>query len=105
MRDENDVQKLLDTLNSKLPSDAFHIPDDIIKNKVPLPLSKLATGVVLANAEASRLLDAAELGKQSMESFVSSRVQNKKINFLDLIHKLKIKSFSSVEKNVKIKNQ
>ncbi|CAB4034375.1 Hypothetical predicted protein [Paramuricea clavata] len=99
-RDENDVQKLLATFNGKLLSDPFHNPDDIINNEAPLTLSNLATGIVLPDAEAKRLLDAAELGKQSMEGFVSSRVQSKEINFLDPIHKLKIKSFSSVAKLV-----
>ncbi|CAB4005387.1 Hypothetical predicted protein [Paramuricea clavata] len=104
-RDENDVQKLLATFNGKLLSDPFHIPDDIIDNEEPLPLSNLATGVGLPDAEAKRLVDAAELGKQSMEGFVSSRVQSKEINFWDPIHQLKIKSFSSVAKNVTIKSQ
>ena len=105
MRNENDVQKILDTFNGKLLSNAFYIPDDIIDNKVPLPLSNLATGVVLPNAKANRLLNAADLGKQSMESFVLSRVQSKEVNFWDPIHKLKVKSFSSVAKSVTIKSQ
>lgn len=86
LRDENDVQKILDTFNGKLINNPFYIPDDIIDNKVPLPLSNLATGVVLPNAEANRLLNAADLGKQSIESFVLSRVQSKEINFWDPIH-------------------
>lgn len=40
-----------------------------------------------------------------MEGFVSSRVQSNDINFWDPIHKLKIKSFSSVATNVTIKSQ
>jgi hypothetical protein len=87
-RDENDVQKLLAMFNGKLLSYPFHIPDDITDNEALLPLSNLP------DAEAKRLHDAAKLGKQSMEGFVSSRVQSKEINFWDPIHKLKIKSLS-----------
>lgn len=104
-RDEKDVQKLVATFNSGLLSDPFHIPDDIPDEEVPLSLSNLATGVVLPDNDANRLLGAAESGRQSMESFISSRIQSNEINFWDPIHKLKIKSFSSVAKKITLKNQ
>ena len=106
MRDENDVLKLLTTFDDKLLCDPFHIPDD---NETEFPLSNFATGVVIPDGEAKRLLEAAELGIQSMQSFLSTRGQTqdsgKNNNFWDPIHKLKIKSFSSIAKTVSMKSQ
>ena len=61
-RDENDVQKLVATFNSGLLSDPFYVPDDVPDEEVPLSLSisNLATGVILPDAEANRLLGARE---------------------------------------------
>ena len=57
-RDENDVQKLVATFNSGLLSDPFYVPDDVPDEEEPLPLSNLATGVILPDAEANRLVGA-----------------------------------------------
>ena len=101
MRDETDVQRLVTTFDSGLLSDPFQIPDDIPDEEVQLPLSNLATGVVLPDADTNRLLGTSESGRQSMENFISSRIQNNEVNFWDPIQKLKIKSFSSAVKNQK----
>ena len=63
MRDETDVQKLVATFDSGLLSDPFQISDDIPDEEVPLPLSNLATGVVLPDADTKRLLGGAESGR------------------------------------------
>ena len=105
MRDETDVQKLVATFDSGLLSDPFQIPDDIPDEDVPLPLSNIATGVVLPDDDTNRLLGAAESGRQSMENFISSRIQSNEINFWDPIQKLEIKSFSSAAKKIAVKNQ
>ena len=76
MRDETDVQNLVATFDSGLFSDPFQIPDHIPDEEVPLPLSNLATGVVLPDADTTRLLGTAESGRQSMENFTSSRIQS-----------------------------
>ena len=54
--------------------------------------------LLLPDADADRLMGATELGRQSMESFISSRVKSNETNFWDPIQKLKIKSFCSVAK-------
>ena len=106
IRDETDVQKLVTTFNSGLLSDPFKIPDDMPEEEVSLPkLSNLATGVVLPDSTANSLLGATEAGRQSMKTFISSRIQRNDINFWDPIKKLKIKSFSSVAKKTVMKNQ
>ena len=105
MRDETDVQKLVATFDSGLLSDPVQIPDDTPDEEVPLPLSSIATGVVLPDADTNRLLGSAETGRQSMENFISSRIQSRKINFWDPVQKLKIKSFSSAAKKIAVKNQ
>lgn len=97
-RDEKDVQKLAESFSSMLLSDSFHIPDDIHDESKSIPLSNLASGVVLPDADADRFIGATELDRQSMERFISSRVKNNERNFWDPIQKLKIKSFRSVAK-------
>ena len=73
-RDERDVQKLFETFKSGLLSDPFQIPEEISEEEIPLTLSNLATGVVLPGADGSILLNAEELGRKSMETFLSSRI-------------------------------
>ena len=97
-RDEKDVQKLVESFSSGLLSNPFHIPDDIDDESKPIPLSNLASGVVLPDGDADRLMRATELGRQSMERFISSRVKTNETNFWDPIQKLKIKSFCSMAK-------
>ena len=69
-RDEKDVQKLLESFSSGLLSDPFHLPDEIHDESKPIPLSNLASGVVLPDADADRLTGATKLGRQSMERFI-----------------------------------
>ena len=101
-QDEKDVQKLVESFSSGLLSNLFHIPDDIRDESKPIPLSNLASGVVLPDADADKLMGAAELGRQSMETFISSRVKSSETNFWDPIQKLKIKLFCSVAKTTVI---
>lgn len=88
--DKSDERRERCTEASGLLSDRFHIPDYIPDKEVLLSLSNLAVGVVLPDTDANRLLGAAESGRQSMESFISSIIQSNEINFWDPIHKLKI---------------
>lgn len=104
VRDEDDVQKLLGIFERGLLSDPFNIPQETSEEELPLPLCNLATGVVLPNTDADKLINAKESGKESMISFVSSRMKTTEINFWDPITTLKIKSFRSLSKNVAIKN-
>ena len=67
---------------------------------MPLPLTSLSTGVVLPANDADRLAGAKELEKQSMENFISLRIQSNEISFWDPIQTLKINSFQ-----IKVNNQ
>ncbi|KAK3753754.1 hypothetical protein QZH41_005239 [Actinostola sp. cb2023] len=105
IRDEKDAQKLVATFNSGVLNDPFHIPDDIPNEELPLPLSNIATGVILPDADADKLLAAEDSGRQNMKTFISSRLQTNEINFWDPIKKMGIKSFCSVAKKIAVKNQ
>ena len=80
-RDENDVQKLVATFDSGLLNNPFHIPDDRADGEALVSLSNLANGVVLPESVAIRLLEAIELGRQNMTSFISTRIQSNQTNF------------------------
>ncbi|KAK3727569.1 hypothetical protein QZH41_000769 [Actinostola sp. cb2023] len=105
IRDEKDAQKLVATFNSSVLNDLFHIPDDIPNEELPLSLSNLATGVILPDADADKLLAAEDSGRQNMKTFISSRLQTNEINFGNPIKKMGIKSLCSVAKKIAVKNQ
>ena len=49
-------------------------------------------------AQASKEVDATEIGKQSMEGFIATRINTNQVNFWDPLSKLKINTFSSAGK-------
>lgn len=62
-------------------------------------LSKLATVVVMPPESATRLLDAGNLGRQEVKSFISKRLNSNELGFWDPVSKLKIQTFASMAKN------
>ena len=72
-RDQEDIDRLVSSFNSGLLTNPFDIPDDCdISEK--LSLLNIATGVVLPEQASDRLLDATEMGKRSMEDFISQEL-------------------------------
>ena len=68
-RDEHDVGKLLQTIDT-LMANPFDVTED--EN---VPLSNLATGNVLSDTDACRLLSVKQLGEEASNLFVNSRLQ------------------------------
>ena len=72
-RDQEDIGRLISSFNSGLLKNPFDIPDERdISEK--LSLVNIATGVVLPEQASDRLLGATEMGKRSMEDFISTRI-------------------------------
>ena len=70
-RDEEDVKKHIATVQSVM-SNPFDM--ESADDGVTVPLSNLATGVVMPQDIATRLLNAEELGMQEMSSFITKRI-------------------------------
>ena len=101
-RDQEDIDRLVASFNSGLLTNPFDIPNDRdISEK--LSLLNIATGVVLPEQASDRLLDATELGKRSMEAFISTRINTNEVSFWDPLSKLKINTFSSAAKKMEVK--
>lgn len=100
-RDEEDVKKLIATLQSVM-SNPFDRESD---EGNPIPLSNLATGVVMPPDSATRLLNSENLGRQEMmRSFISKRLNSNEIQFWDPVSKLRIQTFASMAKKAKAKS-
>lgn len=89
-RDEDDVKKLVSTLESVMVN-PFEGHD------TTLPLSNLATGVVMPTDMAS---SAEKIGATEMNSFVSKRLNTNTVGFWDTLPKIKIQTFASLTKKV-----
>lgn len=101
-RDQEDVERLLSSFNSGLLTNPFVVPEDQdLSEKVSL--LNIATGIVLPEDAADRLVDATEIGKQSMEGFIATRINTNQVNFWDPLSKLKINTFSSAGKKQPVK--
>ena len=98
-RDQEDVEQLLSSFNSGLLTNPFDIPEEQDE-----PLRNIATGVVLPQEVADRLVDATVTGKRSMESFIETRINTNQVSFWEPLPKLKIKTFSSAAKQVQVKS-
>ena len=99
-RDEEDVKKLI-TMLLFVMSDPFDM--ESVDDGVTVPLSNLATGVVMPQDIATRFLNAEELGMQEMNSFITKRITSNEMGFWDTLPKMKIKTFASMVKKVQAK--
>ena len=101
-RDQEDIDRLISSFNSGLLKNPFDIPDERdISEK--LSLVNIAAGVVLAEQASDCLLGATEMGKRSMEDFISTRIITNEVSFWDPLPKLKINTFGSAAKKVEVK--
>lgn len=99
-RDQDYIHWLVSSFTSGLLTNPFEIPDNCnISEKISL--LNITTGVVLLEQASGHLLDATEMGKCSMEDVISTRITTNKINFCDLLPKLKINAFHSAAKKIK----
>lgn len=99
-RDQDNIDWLVSSFTSGLLTNPFEISVNCdISEKISL--LHITTGVVLLEQASGRRLDATEMGKSSMEDVISTTITANKINFWDLLPKLKINTFSSAAKKIK----
>jgi hypothetical protein len=66
-------------------------------------LANIATGVVLPANIAEHLVQCTKKGKEMMNTFVEKRLNTNEVSFWDPISQLKVKTFESTTKKVKVK--
>ena len=98
-RDEEDVKKLVSTLESVMV-DSFEQGGDR-GDKIALP--NLATGVVMPTDVSSLLLQAEKLGEKEMNTLIKKKINSNAVGFWEALPKMKIKTFASLAKKVQVK--
>ena len=94
-RDDEDVQKLMETFDSGMLSNPFtKLSED---NEVK-PLINIATGAVMPRPAAERLINAEDLGKAQMDEFIAKRIKSTDVSFWDTLPNLKIQLFGTLTK-------
>lgn len=101
-RDEGDVMKILSTVTSGLMTNPFCL-DDEDDGDSRIPLTNIATGVVMPKDGEQHLLQSYELGKTQMNTFVEQRLNTSEVPFWNPIPKLGIKTFSTLAKKKAVK--
>ncbi|EDO42601.1 predicted protein [Nematostella vectensis] len=99
-RDESDVQKLLSVIDDTI-ADPFYLkeasPQDLT------PLRNIATGVVMPQPQADRLLKCVDIGAEELQKFTNERLNNSTVSFWGKMSKVNVKTFASLSKATKIK--
>ena len=95
-RDEEDVTKLVSTLESVMVN-PFHAENEAT------PLSNLSSVVIMPNDMSTRLLNAKDLGRREMKTFIANRINSNSVGFWDPLPRLKIQTFASMTKNIQVK--
>ena len=98
-RDEEDVKKLVSTLESVMV-DSFEQGGD---RGDKIALSNLATGVVMPRDLSSLLLQAEKLGEKEMNALIKKKINSNAVGFWEALPKMKIKTFASLAKKVQVK--
>ena len=101
-RDQEDIGRFVSSFNSGLLTNPFDVSEDRDKSE-KLPYLNITTGVVLPEQASDRLLDTTEMGRRSMEDFISSRINTNEVNFRDPLPRLKINTLSSAAKKMEVK--
>lgn len=99
-RDEEDILKLL-LITSELMTNPFSLNEVDSDGKEPLPLTNIATGVVMPADIVKRILQSYVLGTVHMNAFVSQRLDTNEMNFWNAIPNLQIKTFAALAKKKK----
>ena len=95
-RDEEDFKKIMGCFSSGLMSDPFTHDSDALLN--------IATGVVLTEDVAQKLVCSTEKGRQQMNVFVEKRINSNTVGLWEPIPNIKIKTFSSANKKIRVKS-
>ena len=87
-RDEEDVKKMMGCFSSGLMTDPFtHDSDELLPEDV-----------------AQNLVRSTEKGRQQMNAFVEKRINSNAVGFWEPIPNMKIKTFSSTNKMIRVKS-
>ena len=95
-RDEEDVKKMMGCFSSGLMTNPFTHDLDALLN--------IATGVVLPDDVAQNLVRSTEEGREQMTAFVEKRINSNAVGFWEPIPNLKIMTFSSANKKIRVKS-
>ena len=98
-RDEEDVKKLVSTLESVMV-DSFEQAGD---RGDKIALSNLATGVVMPRDVSSLLLQVEKLGGKEMNALIKKKINSNAVGFWGALPKMNIKTFASLAKKVQVK--
>ena len=96
MRDEKDVHQIVTMVNTQMINP--------FSNDQPQTLCNIATGVVAPENVSKDLTNACSTGRKAMMSFVEERLCKGTMPFYNAIHKLKLKTFSSVKVKKQVQN-
>ena len=99
-KDESHVQKVVNTLLDVM-TDPFCLEN--IDDEECSSLVSIATGVVMPDEKAGRLLTSADLGKTQMKGFVEKRLNTGEVKFWERVSHLKIDTFASLSKKKQVK--
>ena len=97
-RDETDVQKLVSTVLNVM-TDPFCLEN--ADDEDSCSLLNIATGVVMPDEKAARLITSTELGEKQMNDFVERRLNTNEVKFWEPLPHLKIETFASLSKKRK----
>ena len=95
-RDEEDVKKMMGCFSSGLMTNPFTHDLDALIN--------IATGVLLPDDVAQNLVHSTEKGREQMAAFVEKRINSNAVGLWEPIPNLKIKTFSSANKKIRVKS-
>jgi len=96
-RDEKDVENLVRRFTSEMMKNPFLLNGNDRSDDIE-PLSNIATGAVLPDKVADRLIHSSDIGQSSMLDFISSRLDSNKVSFWDSLRTVKIDTFKVLNK-------
>ena len=96
LRGESNETRMMGCFSSGLMTDPFTHDSDELLN--------IATGVVLPEDVAQNLARGTEKGRQQKNAFVEKRINSNAVGFWEPIPNMKIKTFSSTNKKIRVKS-
>lgn len=100
-RDESDIQKLLQTISTTM-SNPFDLGEGSTQD--PTPLRNIATGVIMPNDTADRLLGSFETGTEELKKFTAQRMNTAQVPFWNRMSKVNVKTFASLSRAIEVKS-
>lgn len=99
-KDESDVQRLVCTVLD-IMTDPFCLEN--VDDEDCCSLLNIATGVVMPDEKAARLITSTESGEKQMKEFVEKRLNTNEVKFWEPLPHLKIETFASLSKKRQVR--